>query len=157
MHFHKRSSQIHTFAQRLGFGATACVALLAVAGCANKSPELGITSAGLKCVDDSPRCIERRQAALRAMLSDHQRTWVQRPPTAEAYASGVRLFAFKKSKKTLTCPELDVGIREASGARSQLRQAASRLSPAQIARGAMLGDEVSRELRREKTRRCKGG
>ncbi len=91
------------------------------------------------------------------MMADRRRTWVQRPPSAEAYASGVRLFAFKKSKKSLTCDELGLGIREASGARASLRRAADRLSPAQIARSAMLGDEVSRELSREKKRRCKKG
>lgn len=128
-----------------------------LAGCAGKSPEIGITSAGLNCIDDSPLCIERRQAALRAMLDDKQRVWVQRTPTAEAYASGVRLFAFKKTKHQLTCPELGVGIREASGARQSLRSASSRLSSAQVARGAMLGDEVARELTREKNRRCKRG
>jgi len=127
------------------------------AGCANKSPQIGIASAGLNCLDDSPRCIERRQAALRSLLADKQRVWVQRPPTAEAYASGVRLFAYKKTKKSLTCPELGVGVREASAARASLRSASSRLTPAQIARGAMLGDEVSRELAREKKRRCKKG
>lgn len=127
----------------------------ALVGCSKSSPGIGIAATGLNCIDDSPTCIDRRQAALRALLSDPQRTWVQRPPTAEAYASGVRLFAYKKSKKQLTCPELTVGIQEASGARSSLRSAASRLTSAQIARGAMLGDEVSRELTREKHRRCK--
>lgn len=130
---------------------------MSAAGCATKSPGLGITSAGLNCIDDSPKCIDRRQAALTALLSDNQRVWVHRPPTPEAYASGVRLFAFKKSKKSLTCPELDAGIREASGARASLRGASARLSPAQIARGAMLGDEVARELKREKSSRCKRG
>lgn len=130
---------------------------LHLAGCANNSPNLSITSAGLSCLDDSPRCIERRQAALRAMLADKQRVWVHRAPSADAYASGVRLFAFKKSKKKLTCPELDVGIREAAGARSSLQSAKGRLHPQQIARGAMLGDEVGRELSREKNRRCKRG
>lgn len=138
----------------------ALVCLLAplwITGCATKSPQLGIASAGFNCVDDSPRCIERRQAALRALLADKQRVWVQRPPTAEAYASGVRLFAYKKTKKILTCPELGVGIREAIAARASLRSASSRLTSAQIARGALLGDEVSRELVREKKRRCKKG
>ena len=130
---------------------------LATAGCSTNSPELGITSAGLKCIDDTPTCINRRQAALRALLSDPQRTWVQRTPSVDAYASGVRLFAYKKSKKSLTCPELEAGIREASGARGRLRTASGRLSPAQIARGAMLGDEVARELTRERKRRCKKG
>lgn len=131
--------------------------VLILSGCANNSSNFGIEATGLKCIDDSPKCIDRRQAALRAMLSDPQRVWVQRTPSAEAYASGVRLFAFKKTKKSLTCPELGVGIREASGARASLRSASARLSPAQIARGAMLGDEVARELTREKKRRCKKG
>lgn len=132
-------------------------AVVSLAACANQSPGLGITAAGLNCVDDSPKCIDRRQAALRSLLSDKQRVWIQRPPTPEAYASGVRLFAFKKSKKSLTCSELDAGIREAQGARPSLRGASNRFTSAQVARGAMLGDEVARELTRERSRRCNRG
>lgn len=133
-----------------------CAALYG-SGCTTSSPGLGIASAGLNCVDDSPVCIDRRQAALRALLSDRQRSWVHQNPTPSAYASGVRLFAYKKSKKSLTCPELNVGIREAKAARASLRSARATLSPAQIARGAMLGDEVARELLRESKRRCGRG
>lgn len=132
-------------------------AAFVVTCCANNSPELGITATGLNCVDDSPKCIDRRQSALRALLSDPQRRWILQSPDAEAYASGVRLFAFKKSKKNLTCTELNAGIREASGARSALRAASARLTHNQIARGALLGDEVASELRREHNRRCNRG
>lgn len=135
----------------------AVTAAFGLAGCATSSPGLSIASAGLNCVDDTPVCIDRRQAALRALLSDRQRAWVHQRPSPSAYASGVRLFAFKKSKKTLTCPELGMGIREAKGARASLRSATAHLTPAQIARGAMLGDEVARELSRESKRRCKRG
>ena len=131
-------------------------AFLAV-GCAAKAPSGGLVATGLNCIDDSAACIAHRQTALRILMNDRQRTWIHRPPTAEAYASGVRLFAYKKSKKALTCGELGIGIREASGARVSLRRAAARLSPAQIARSAMLGDEVSRELSRENKHRCKKG
>ena len=61
---------------------------------------------GLSCIDDSPECVERRQAALSSMLADKDRTWVKEPPPPKAHASGVRLFAFRSAKTALTCEEL---------------------------------------------------
>ncbi len=72
--------------------------------------------AGLSCIDDSPECVERRQATLSAMLADKDRTWVKEPPTPQAHASGVRLFAFRSAKSALTCEELAHGRKEAEGA-----------------------------------------
>ena len=127
------------------------------AGCAGNTAKLSTPiAAGLGCVDDSLRCRNHRRAALNAMLADKNRSWIRQPPSASAYASGVRLFAFKKRKRELSCSELSIGQREAKAARPTLRAAASRLTPAQIARGAMLGDEVGAELKRERRRRrCK--
>ena len=128
--------------------------LLACAG--NAAPPLSPVRAGLSCVDDSLDCRNQRQAALEALLADRSRSWVRQPADASAYASGVRLFAFKKRKRELDCVELGIGEREANAARPTLRAASNRLTPAQIARGAMLGDEVGRELAREHRRRgCK--
>ncbi len=126
-------------------------------GCAGNTAKLSTPiSAGLGCVDDSMRCRNHRRAALNAMLADKKRSWVRQPPSASAYASGVRLFAFKKRKRELSCPELAIGQREAKAAPPTLRAASSQLTPAQIARGAMLGDEVGAELKRERRRRrCK--
>lgn len=132
----------------LAFGFQACTA---------NQPKFGGVSDGLHCVDDSSACIDKRQFALRTLLADSKRTWIGRPPSPEAYAAGVRLFAYKKQKKVLNCQELSSGIQEASNARASLRSASNRLTSGQIARGAMLGDEVSRELAREKKRRCKRG
>lgn len=139
----------------LSCGLAGLAALLA--GCASSAPtSVSPVRAGLGCVDDSLGCRNKRRAALDALLADQSRDWVRQPPDAAAYASGVRLFAFKKRKRDLTCPELGIGQREASRARPTLRAAADRLSPAQIARGAMLGDEVGVELARERRRRgCK--
>ena len=91
------------------------------------------------------------------MVDDKNRAWVKEPPTPEAYASGVRLFAFKKKKKELTCDELAHGKREADAARASLESAGSTLTHAQVARGTMLATEVGRELQREMSRRCKKG
>jgi hypothetical protein len=110
---------------------------------------------GLACVDDSTQCIEQRSSALRAIMGDRERKWVKEPATPEAYASGVRLFAFKERKKELTCEELAIGRREAEAAPVALRGGAgARLTPAQVSRGVLLGAEVSRELTAELKRRC---
>ena len=147
-----------------GLGPWRCIALAMVplgsiffAACAaNAPPPMSPVRAGLGCVDDSLECRNMRQTALAALLADHSRSWVREPADAAAYASGVRLFAFKQRKRELDCSELSIGKREAVAARPTLRAAASRLTPAQIARGAMLGDEVGQELTREHRRRgCK--
>ena len=82
--------------------------------------------------------------------------WVKEPASPQAYASGVRLFAFKTRKKDLTCDELSAGKREADAGPGVLRGAGSSgLSPAQVSRGVMLAGEVARELSNEMRRRCK--
>lgn len=126
-------------------------------GCAVSSPpEIG-PQAGLSCVDDSFECINRRKATLNTLVADPQRTWVKEQPTPEAYASGVRLFAYKKKKKELRCDELEHGRKEADGAPASLKSAGSLLTPAQVSRGRMFAAEVSRELASEINRRCRKG
>lgn len=127
-----------------------------LAGCGGEiAPEVGIKPEG-SCVDDSVACIAKRQATLRAMLADRDRKWVRDPAGANAYAGGVRLFAFKTRKKELSCPELAAGRREAEAGPALLRGPAGKhLTLAQVSRGVMLSTEVSRELSGElKRRRC---
>jgi hypothetical protein len=130
-------------------------AWLALAGCGGTpEPNLGV-SGDTKCVDDSVHCITQRQSHLKALLADKDRRWVHQPASADAYAGGVRLFAFKSRKKELSCAELAVGRREADAGPGVLRGPAGRhLTPAQVSRGAMLATEVSRELAGEMKRRC---
>ena len=128
---------------------------LALGGCAVGDTPVEGTGAGLACVDDSPRCIAERQATLKQLVSDPQRKWVKEQPSPSAYASGVRLFAFKSTKKDLSCDELAHGRREADGAASSLQGAGSTLTPAQVSRGRMFASEVGRELAGEIKRRCK--
>lgn len=119
-------------------------------------PQIG-SRAGLGCVDDSTECINHRQATLRHMMNDSSRSWVHETPTPEAYASGVRLFAFKSKKKELSCDELKRGKLEADTARTSLKSVGDRLTPAQVSRSMMLAGEVGRELEREINRRCRSG
>ena len=129
-------------------------AVFSSSGCSmSLQQELG-ERRGLNCVDDSPRCLAERRTALTAMMSDTSSTWIENPPTATADASGVRLFAYKKRKKNLNCRQLKIGYGEAKGARERLNKTKNpSLTPALRARGAILGDEVARELKRELERR----
>ncbi|HKZ96893.1 MAG TPA: hypothetical protein VJ045_07920 [Hyphomicrobiaceae bacterium] len=146
---------------RLNAGRMTAIAVLApllvtAAGCGGGGAEFD-ARAGLGCVDDSAECIARRRTTLRHLVTDQSRTWVKEPATAEAYASGVRLFAFRAKKNELTCDELAHARREAEAARGVLSSAGARLTPAQVSRGALLAGEVGRELQSELSRRCKKG
>ena len=133
----------------------ACVVL---AGCMSGfSGGASNVGTGLNCVDDSNRCLSQRKAALTQIMHDKEMRWINAPATAHSDASGVRLFAFMKKRKHLSCSQLRIGYVEATGARQRLRQAAgSGLTPAQISRGAILGDEVAKTLQKEMRRkRCR--
>lgn len=134
------------------------VVVCGLMGAACSSPQLEAPPApqGLACVDDSRQCVEQRMAALKGMMGDKDRRWIREPATPQAYASGVRLFAFKGRKKELTCEELAIGKREAEAGPGVLRsKGATGLTPAQVSRGTMLSGEVSKELAVEMRRRCK--
>jgi hypothetical protein len=130
------------------------VAAVIFGGCEISSGPGG-PSSGLTCIDDSPDCISRRQRTLQYLVEDNDRAWVKAHAPAAAYASGVRLFAFKRKKHELSCEELAYGRNEADKAPSILRGPAGKdMTPAQVSRGLMLASEVSRELKREIKRRC---
>ncbi len=136
---------------KMGLGALVVITL---AGCGGGQGErVPPLQAGLGCVDDSMECRTKRQTALETLLADQQHAWIGQPVDAAAYASGVRLFAYKKRKRHLNCGELAMGEREAKAARATLRTAGDQLTPAQISRGAMLGDEIALELAKERRRR----
>ncbi|MEZ5852848.1 MAG: hypothetical protein R3D68_19615 [Hyphomicrobiaceae bacterium] len=137
---------------------TVSLLCIGLGGCSTtqESISVGYTGGSTTCVDDSRQCIDQRQAALRAMMADRQRTWVRAPASPATHAAGVRLFAFKNKKKELSCEELAIGLKEAGAAPGVLRGSGGRgLSTAQIARGAMLATEVERELVAERRRRCR--
>lgn len=128
-----------------------------LAACSSAGSDVAIERrAGLGCVDDSRQCVEQRQAALRSMMADRERRWVREPASPAAYASGVRLFAFKGRKSELSCDELALGRREADAGPGVLRgPGGAGLTPAQVARGTLLSAEVSKELAVEMRRRCR--
>lgn len=134
--------------------AAVCAGLL-LAGCSGTDAASPPLASGLGCVDDSAHCVNERGVALKSMMADKSKAWVRAPATPSAYASGVRLWAFKSAKRELSCDELSIGKREADGAPTILRGARNSLSPAQISRGIMLAEDVGRELNNERSRRCR--
>jgi hypothetical protein len=138
--------------------AAAMLAAGALAGCsgADVTPDSPNRSAGLGCIDDSPRCIAERQQVLKVYMADKTRSFLREPPSATAYASGVRLWAIKSRKRELSCEELSHARREADGAAPALRGPGGQgMTPAQISRGIMLAQDVSKELGNEMGRRCR--
>ncbi|MEL6299917.1 MAG: hypothetical protein AAFQ45_15240 [Pseudomonadota bacterium] len=151
-----RSGRSDFHRQWVGGVAVALAGALMAAACTQAPPAAKLKPSGISCVDDSPRCLKARRTALAQIMDDNKRTWIKRAPSAHAYAAGVRLFAFKTQKRSLSCGELGAGRREASNAARVLRSPAGQsLTPAQRARGVILGDEVARELSREMRRRCR--
>ena len=65
---------------------------IAPVGCTGPNVTTGASS-GLTCVDDSSDCVAKRQRTLRYLVDDNDRSWIRAHAPAEAYASGVRLFA----------------------------------------------------------------
>jgi hypothetical protein len=131
----------------LGVVASACSGML----------DSGDPRAGLSCIDDSQECVDQRQTTLKSFLADKDKAWVKEPATAQAHASGVRLFAFRSKKKELSCEELAHGRREADAVSKALRGPDGKgLSAAQVSRATLFASEVSRELTAEmRARRCK--
>jgi hypothetical protein len=128
----------------------------ALTGCSTSADFQSEVHPHLKCVDDSPRCVAERQSTLKQMMSDRKHGWVHEPADANAYAAGVRMFAFKTRKRELDCKQLAIGRREADAGPGMLRGPGGKhLTPAQISRGVMFANEVSRELAGEMRRRCK--
>lgn len=148
---HRRRPRLtHLHATR-AFAAFAAVLLGACSSAEPPAPP----RIGLSCVDDSSHCIGQRERVFDQFMADKSRSWIKEQPTAEAYASGVRLFALSKRRKELSCDELAHGRREAEAGPGILRASNGRLTPAQVSRGAMLSSEVARELSREHGKRCR--
>ncbi|MFT3730246.1 MAG: hypothetical protein QM780_02305 [Hyphomicrobium sp.] len=136
--------------------ASLAFVLFAVGGCSGNQAALGDPAHGLKCVDDSHVCISQRKMVYDSYMADSSRAWVKQPAGPHEYASGVRLMALSKKRKELTCAELAHGKEEADRGPAVLTGGAYvGLTSAQVARGAMLSREVSRELAQEIARRCR--
>jgi hypothetical protein len=95
-------------------------------------------------------------SVLKAMVAGADRSWVQRPAPPKVLANGVRLFAYRALKPTLSCGELNAAVSEVSKAARALAGPVDGLEPAQAARVRQLSAEVADELKAERAQRCPG-
>ena len=132
-------------------------ALLAcgLAACSSAEPEIQQPHSAAGCVDDSKRCIELRGQALKAMMADTKRGWVTRPETPAAYATGVKLFAYRGKKTELSCAELAHGREETRNLPQTLKPGSlPGMNDSRLAQVRDLSGQVNKELAREFDRAC---
>ncbi|HSR81701.1 MAG TPA: hypothetical protein VLL28_13075 [Hyphomicrobiaceae bacterium] len=91
---------------------------------------------------------EKCATQLRMLVTDPVRNWVGQPQSAEAYANGTRLFAYRALKKKLTCDELHRALVETETAGQSLQGA-------RYEGARKLMTDVRRELGAERTKRCR--
>jgi hypothetical protein len=153
-----QADNVRSCVRRSRMAVALCLVTGGLTGCsgADVSTEV-ISRPGLGCIDDSPRCLAERQGVLKIYMADKTKSFVREPATPTAYASGVRLWAIKSRKRELTCDELNHARREADAAAPTLRGPGGQgMTPAQISRGIMLAQDVSKELGNEHGKRCRG-
>ena len=145
---------MHAARRRPALAAALAAIGLAVSACSGGGL-VDEARGGLSCLDDSSECVDQRQAALKSMLADKDRSWLKEPADAKAHASGVRLFAFRSQKGDMSCEELSYARKEAESA-PKVMKASQGLSPAQISRASLFAVEVNKELATEmRKKRCR--
>jgi len=122
---------------------TVGLAAVLLSGCATGNAPTVAT-----CLDDSSACVSKRKATLNSMLADPNRTWVARKPGPAVYATGVRLFAWRRTRDQLTCRELRSGIAETGAARQTLSRGVNGASKTRLGQIVALSDDVNAELKR---------
>ncbi|MEO0799468.1 MAG: hypothetical protein AAFY53_09730 [Pseudomonadota bacterium] len=107
------------------------------------------------CPEDNAAC----EPAVRALLSDAARAWVERPAKAQDYVSGARLVAYDQLRADLTCKELLIGIQEAQTAVLALGAAvadekALNRDPSKLQAVADMAGRVERRLTSTREQKC---
>jgi hypothetical protein len=106
--------------------------------------------ADLSGCDTNKDCL----AQLKALVSNEKRDWIgQSVPVAE-YASGVRLFAYRALRPSLTCRQLDLALAEIDIVTRTFRNPIPGIASDQVDRVRVLNAQVEQELRTERAKRC---
>ena len=136
---------------RPDIAVAALAAFLTLSACSSGGsfsllPGLGGTESAPPEADSCPTP-EKCATQLKMLVSDPVRNWVGQPQSADAYANGTRLFAYRALKKKLSCEELRRALVETEAAGPSLQ------GPRYEAARKLMSD-VRRELGAEKVRRC---
>ena len=137
-----------------GWAATCCGSglLLAglLAGCASPSGFSlfgGLGTENAVAETDTCGAPEACAAELKRLVSEPRRDWIGRPQSADAYADGTRLFAYRALRKKLSCGELKIALQDTTAA-------ATLLQTPRYERARTLTTAVGHELKIEQDKRC---
>ena len=92
---------------------------------------------------------------LKTMIDSPDRGWVGQRESADVYANGTRLFAYRALRKQLTCGELSLAVDELAAASQSLGGSVSGVPPDQLSRTRALCSQVEGELAKEREARCR--
>jgi hypothetical protein len=92
---------------------------------------------------------------LKALVDDPTHKWIGQTLAPVEYASGVRLFAYRALRATLSCYELTLGLAEIEAADATFSRPIPGVTPENAARVRLLNSQVDGELRAERSMRCK--
>ena len=89
------------------------------------------------------------------MLGDPKRSWITKPEMAAAYATGVKLLAYRGKKVEMTCAELAHGREETRTMPQTLKPGSVQgMNDSRLAQVRDLSGQVNKELSREFDRAC---
>lgn len=98
--------------------------------------------------------VEGCASVLKVMVAGPHRAWIGRPAPPSTFANGVRLFAYRSLRSSLTCAELAAAMAEVQNAVVTFGAPVAGLAPERGARIRSLSLEVADELSMESARRC---
>jgi hypothetical protein len=128
-------------------------AIFFLAGCAGQESDnpLGFAFAGASnpSVIDADACGSAQDCAarLKTLVTNPNRDWIGVPQSADGYANGTRLFAYRTLRRKLTCSELQRAVEDCKAAMTSL-------DAPPYSRARALAAEVTRELATEQAKRC---
>lgn len=113
---------------------TSSVAPVAVAAAAPISVPANAKPGAFDCLPDDVAC----QRELAEILADTTHVWTFLPPKAADYVSGVRLYAFHKTRDSLNCIELKIGLMETATTLDHLLIASNSKVISEVSRSKLL-------------------
>jgi hypothetical protein len=96
-----------------------------------------------------------RGQALKAMLADPKRSWVTKPESPAAFATGVKLFAYRGVRDKMTCAELAHGRAETVTMPQTLKPGSvPGMNDSRLAQVRDMSGQINKELSKEFDRAC---
>lgn len=106
---------------------------------------------------EAPTCVGNAcLAALKALVTNPDRSWIGQPQSPADYATGTRLFAYRALSSQLSCRELELAMADVASGGATFAAPVPGVTAEQSRRVLVLNGEVDAALRAEHAKRCRG-